>query len=141
MVSRSSLAARRGARGSSIGSNIGRSALGARVERAVGSRPVSDGAMSERAQVAARPNSGWRRRAGVADVQGFLNGRKRDFGRVFDLLGIVRHVQSEPSLLLRIPASLAQTSPRKLEAGIMPSRGAKRARGRLVRYIRKHPIG
>jgi hypothetical protein len=34
----------------------------------------------------------------VADVQGFLNGRQRDFGRVFDLLGIVRHVQSEPSL-------------------------------------------
>ena len=36
-------------------------------------------------------------RGRVADVQGFLNRRKRDFGRVFDLLGIVRHVQSEPS--------------------------------------------
>ncbi len=33
----------------------------------------------------------------VRDVQGFLNGRKRDFCGVFDLFGIVRHVQSEPS--------------------------------------------
>ena len=39
----------------------------------------------------------------VRDVQGFLNGRKRDFCRVFDLFGIVRHVQSEPSFyFLRI---------------------------------------
>ena len=33
----------------------------------------------------------------VTDVEGFLDGRKRDFSRVFGLLGIVRHVQSEPS--------------------------------------------
>ncbi len=51
----------------------------------------------------------------VADVQGFLNGRKRDFGRVFDLLGVVRHVQSEPSLYFLLSgwscASLARSRP------------------------------
>ena len=39
---------------------------------------------------------------GVTDVQRFLNGGKRDFGGIFDLLGIVRHVQSEPSYFLRV---------------------------------------
>ncbi len=33
----------------------------------------------------------------IADIQGFLNGRKRNFGRIFDLLWVVRHVQPEPS--------------------------------------------
>ena len=33
----------------------------------------------------------------IADVERFLNGRERDFSGIFDLLGIVRHVQSEPS--------------------------------------------
>jgi len=35
-------------------------------------------------------------RALFADIEGFLNGRKRDFGGIFDLLGSVRHVQSQP---------------------------------------------
>src|SRR6185503_18581195 len=35
--------------------------------------------------------------AGIADVERFLNGGERDFGGIFDLLWIVRHVQSEPS--------------------------------------------
>ena len=38
---------------------------------------------------------------GVTDVQRFLNGGQRVFGGIFDLLGIVRHVQSEPSYFLR----------------------------------------
>ncbi|MGY3034801.1 hypothetical protein ACVIIV_003971 [Bradyrhizobium sp. USDA 4354] len=42
-------------------------------------------------------------RSGVADVQGFLDCRKRNFCGVFDLLRSVRHVQSEPSLLVRVP--------------------------------------
>ena len=37
----------------------------------------------------------------IADVERFLNGGERDFSGIFDLLGIVRHVQSEPSKLLR----------------------------------------
>jgi hypothetical protein len=48
----------------------------------------------------------------VADVERFLNGGKRDFRGIFDLLGIVRHVQSKPSdfyairlILLVSPAS------------------------------------
>ncbi|MFK4574422.1 hypothetical protein ABIF94_005858 [Bradyrhizobium ottawaense] len=39
----------------------------------------------------------------VADVQGFLDRRKRNFCGVFDLFRSVRHVQSEPSLLVRVP--------------------------------------
>src|SRR5205085_5308845 len=42
-------------------------------------------------------------RGRVADVQGFLDRRKRNFCRVFDLFRSVRHVQSEPSLLVRVP--------------------------------------
>ena len=52
------------------------------------------------------------RRRGIADVQGFLNGRKRHFGRVFGLLGIVRHVQSDPSFcFLRTSESLCANVP------------------------------
>src|SRR4029077_10206899 len=40
--------------------------------------------------------------AGIADVEGFLNRRKRDFGGIFDLLGIVRHGQLSPLILLRV---------------------------------------
>ena len=80
----------------------------------------------------------------LADVQGFLNGRKRDFGRVFDLLGIVRHVQSEPSFyFLRTRKSLARLSPREsfkpvscpaLVAKREPLAGLSAAPG-------EHPIG
>ena len=48
----------------------------------------------------------------VADVQRFLNGGKRDFSGIFDLLGSVRHVQSEPSYFLRIRPFLL-TSPQE----------------------------
>ena len=60
---------------------------------------------------------------GFTDVQGFLDGRKRDFGGIFDLLGIVRHVQSKPSVLVRVgqPADV----PRKPEAGVVPKSGAQ----------------
>jgi hypothetical protein len=48
----------------------------------------------------------------ISDVQGFLNGRKRDFCRVFDLLGMISHVQSDPSLyFLRIPKPPARECP------------------------------
>jgi hypothetical protein len=51
-------------------------------------------------------------RIGVAaDIQGFLNGRKRNFGRVFDLFGIVRHVSLSP-LLLRVPVGLCASATR-----------------------------
>ena len=50
---------------------------------------------------------------GVADIQRLLNGGERDFGGIFDLLGIVRHVQSKPSYFLRIRRSCKR--PRKLE--------------------------
>ena len=68
-------------------------------------------------------------RGRVADVQGFLNGRKRDFGRVFDLFGIVRHVQSEPSFyFLRIPEkSCANVPTRKLQAGVISLRWSRSA--------------
>ena len=33
----------------------------------------------------------------IADIESFLNGRKRDLGRIFDLLWVVRHVQPKPS--------------------------------------------
>ncbi|MHC2694556.1 hypothetical protein ACVME9_007047 [Bradyrhizobium liaoningense] len=39
----------------------------------------------------------------VTDVEGFLDRRKRNFCGVFDLFRSVRHVQSEPSLLVRVP--------------------------------------
>ena len=64
----------------------------------------------------------------VADVQGFLNGRKRDFGRVFDLFGVVRHVQSEPSLLYTRPAGLARLS-QAVKPVLSPSAARKRDRG------------
>src|ERR1700722_6971614 len=76
-------------------------------------------------------------RGNITDVQGFLNGRKRDFGRVFDLLGIVRHVQSEPSLCLlrnrtisRAPLAISGTA-----ASLRWSR--KRGRRPLVCDFRK----
>jgi hypothetical protein len=50
----------------------------------------------------------------LADVEGFLDGRKRDLGRVFDLLWIVRHVQSEPSCyFVRVQQGLARLSQAK----------------------------
>src|SRR6185437_10675843 len=80
----------------------------------------------------------------IRDVQGFLNGRKRDFCGVFDLFGIVRHVQSEPSFYqIHISVVRLSLAPTALQArNRPPARGAKaRPLGRLVRYIRKHPIG
>ena len=62
---------------------------------------------------------------GVADVERLLNGGERDFGGIFDLLGIVRHVQSEPSLLFTRPAVLATdlaTSP-QARTGIFSPHG------------------
>src|SRR5580704_7744486 len=49
----------------------------------------------------------------VADVEGFLNGRKRDFSRVFDLFGIVRHVQPEPSCYLYASPKILRERPRQ----------------------------
>ena len=40
-------------------------------------------------------------RGRVADVQSLLNGGQRNFSRVFDLFGGVRHVESEPSSYFR----------------------------------------
>src|SRR5581483_5949871 len=60
---------------------------------------------------------------GIVDVQSFLNGRKRDFRRVFDLLGGVRHVQSEPSLYSR--DRVRRERPRRLEIGIYARCGVK----------------
>src|SRR5271163_1772669 len=62
----------------------------------------------------------------VADVQGFLDGRKRDFGRVFDLFGIVRHVQSEPSFYLYASVKVLRDAARKLETGLCPAWCEKR---------------
>ena len=60
----------------------------------------------------------------IPDVQGFLGGRKRDFGRVFDLFGIVRHVQSEPSfyfLRTRLILRRLSQAASKRQTGLIPS--------------------
>src|SRR5262249_49679904 len=48
---------------------------------------------------------------GVADVQSFLNGRKRNLSRVFDLLGIVCHVSPSPLLLNACPRRALRKRP------------------------------
>src|SRR5207253_6246916 len=63
----------------------------------------------------------------IADVEGFLDGRKRDFGRVFDLLGIVRHVQSEPSCYFYASRRLSRERLRTPEADLMPHAGRETA--------------
>ncbi|GCC45481.1 hypothetical protein chiPu_0029804, partial [Chiloscyllium punctatum] len=77
-------------------------------------------------------------RALFADVEGFLDGRKRDFGGIFDLLGSVRHVQSKPSHYLRVgEPAIVPTQARSR----CPQAERKRPPRRLVRYIHKHPMG
>ena len=77
----------------------------------------------------------------LADVQGFLNGGKRDFSRVFDLFGIVRHVQSEPSCYFYASGRIVRECPGRPKPAVMPARRDAAGAGRLVRHIRKHPIG
>ncbi len=142
-----------------IGGAADRTRLLGRLEgRPIGARPGIEGALVEvepaliivlrrrtcRRDIAvertARIVYWWR----IRDVQGFLNGRKRDFCGVFDLFGIVRHVQSEPSFYqIHISVVRLSFAPTALQArNRPPARGAKaRPLGRLVRYIRKHPIG
>ena len=75
----------------------------------------------------------------VADVQGFLNSRQRDFGGIFDLLGIVRHVQSTP--LFYASGGSFRDPGRVLPAGSGGSRRKTSRCRKLVHHFRKHPIG
>ena len=79
----------------------------------------------------------------VRDVQRFLNGGQRDFGGVFDLFGIVRHLDLRPHLLAgtaiatpqrRHCAQVALPVAEQLAPGRSPD-------ARLVPFFRKHPIG
>ncbi len=82
-----------------------------------------------------------------ADVEGFLNGRKRDFGRVFDLFGIVRHVQSEPSCyFLHNPGKSCAIVPTPSFGPVSyfcsaPVAKARAHRVGLSASSAKHPIG
>ena len=77
----------------------------------------------------------------VADVEGFLDRRKRNFCGIFDLFGSVGHVQSSPRYLYaspREPCALRKPTDR-----IMPLARISEPSppGRLVRQFPKHPIG
>ncbi len=113
---------------------------GARVESAVvkrrgGGRLRRRGIMTDRDLISIR-------RRHVTDIQGFLNGRKRYLGGVFDLFGIVRHVQPTP--LFHASGKSRDRRPHiwtpVLQCLARCEREAVGA-ARLVRYFRKHPIG
>ena len=74
---------------------------------------------------------------GFTNVQGFLNRRKRYLGRVFDLLGIVRHVSLSPLTLLFTHAEkVLRENPPQAQTDVITRAAPKRVHsGRLVHWV------
>src|SRR5262249_19321088 len=73
---------------------------------------------------------------GIADVQGFLYGGKRNLSRVFDLLGIVCHVSPTPLDLTHVPpVSSARTPLASSKPAPSPVRRRSATRGARLAEI------
>ena len=88
--------------------------------------------------VSLRGEFGFASVVGIADVQGFLNGRKRNFSRVFDLFGIVRHVRALILLMRTASGEPSANAPRRLRNWRHAPCGAKTRPKRPL--VRSHPV-